>query len=75
MFIATDQPKSLNEALATKGVAKSRLATRCGVTRAAVSQWCSGGVRPSGPSRLAISRALRTKIDVVNSWFPERVAA
>lgn len=74
MFASCDQPTTLTDALAAKGLSYTKLARKCGVTQSAVSHWAAGNTRPSGPSRLAISRALRLPLPVVESWF-EKAAA
>lgn len=75
MLASCDHPTTLTDALAAKGMTYTKLARKCGVTQSAVSHWAAGNARPGGPSRLAIARALRTPIAVVESWFSERAAA
>lgn len=65
---------TLSDALAARGMTATALASKCGVTRSAVSQWGCRRTTPSGPARLAISRALRLPLPVVESWF-EKAAA
>lgn len=71
----TELKANLPEALRGARMTAAQLARKCGVTDSAVSQWVSGAVRPAGPSRLLIARALKTPLPVVESWFSERAAA
>ena len=52
-----------------------QLAARLGSSRQSVSQWERGLHRPGGPTRILMSHVLDFPLEVVESWFPERVAA
>lgn len=71
----TINPGSLRDARLSRAKGRAQLARECNVSRASVGHWETGLYVPSGPSRLALSRALRYPLAVVDGWFPGEAAS